>query len=107
MKMRGKALLLMAMLCLGGCSNMDHLPSRLDGYYLSKKQVSELSIKARHGDAKSSERLGYYYLVYEGNEKNGVFWLNRAVQQGSRSAKISLESYFHAKSERPKETGSP
>ena len=62
-------------------------------YVLSREQVTALSEKALEGSADAALRLGLYHvLTVDPYSKAGPFWLQIAVENGSREAMYRLGS---------------
>lgn len=51
-----------------------------EGYDRSPEERRQLMIQVEKGDATAGEILSNYYLFIEGNEKEGIRWLQKACE---------------------------
>ena len=89
---------LIALAALVSCSNariaQTSAPFPGISYALTDEQKNELEKKAMAGDAASARRMAHYFILFEGDERVGISWLEKAGDLGDIEARGTVLRFF-------------
>jgi len=63
-------------------------------FFISRSELVNVKEKAAKGDVRAINRIADYYMLYEGDEAQGVAWLERLGDTGDAEARENVMSYY-------------
>lgn len=95
---RGAALLIFCVATVAGCaayaSQDAQAPTPGESYKISQLELPKIQDRAAHGDVKAINSLIDYYLLYEGDEKQGWMWMEKLGDTGDKAARHNVLMYY-------------
>ena len=80
--------------CAAYASQDTRAPTPGESYKINRDELPKIENRATHGDVKAINSLIDYYLLYEGDEKQGWIWMERLGDAGDVAARRNVLMYY-------------
>ncbi|WP_266169722.1 hypothetical protein [Dyella subtropica] len=81
--------------CTVSASQVEVAPTPGERFFISQTELPIVEERAARGDVKSINQLVDYYMLYRGDDQQGISWLERLGDAGDVKARKDVMTYYH------------